>query len=71
MKDNFGTFAHYILKTKDSYSTTPEEFFKNDLFALRAGIELLEVSKGYSRAKMVITPQHLNAGERTQGATAL
>ena len=67
MKDNFGTFAHYILKTKDFYSTTPEEFFKNDLFALHAGIELLKVSKGYSKTKMRIMPHHLNAGGRTQG----
>lgn len=67
MKDNFGTFAHYILKTKDFYSMTPEEFFKNDLFALHTGIELLEVSKGYSKTKMRIMPHHLNAGGRTQG----
>lgn len=46
---------------------TPQEFFKNDLFALHAGIELLEVSKGYSKTKMRIMPHHLNAGRRTQG----
>ncbi|MGL5272912.1 MAG: PaaI family thioesterase [Phocaeicola sp.] len=46
---------------------TPEEFFKNDNFATLTGIELLETTKGYSRAKLVIEEKHLNAGGRTQG----
>ena len=46
---------------------SPQEFFKYDLFATRAGVELLEVREGYSKAKMVITEEHLNAGHRTQG----
>lgn len=46
---------------------SPQEFFKYDLFATRAGVELLEVKEGYSKAKMVITEEHLNAGHRTQG----
>ena len=41
---------------------TPQEFFKNDIFAKNAGIILLEVRKGYSKAKLEI-----NAGARTQG----
>ena len=46
---------------------TPQEFFKNDLFAENAGVILLEVREGYSKAKLEIKPEHLNAGARTQG----
>jgi acyl-CoA thioesterase len=46
---------------------TPQDFFKNDRFATEAGVELLEVREGYSRASLVITAAHLNAGGRTQG----
>ena len=46
---------------------TPQEFFKMDLFAENAGIVLLEVREGYSKAKLEIKPEHLNAGARTQG----
>ena len=45
---------------------TPQEFFKNDIFAKNAGIILLEVRKGYSKAKLEIKAEHLNAGARTQ-----
>lgn len=44
---------------------TAQEFFKNDLFAENAGVVLLEVRKGYSKAKLEIKPEHLNAGART------
>lgn len=46
---------------------TPQEFFKNDHFAGRVGVELLEVKEGYSKACLIITEEHLNAGHRTQG----
>ena len=46
---------------------TPQEFFKKDLFAEQTGVELLEVREGYSKARLVITESHLNAGQRTQG----
>ncbi len=46
---------------------TAQEFFKNDLFAENAGVVLLEVRQGYSKAKLEIKPEHLNAGARTQG----
>ncbi len=46
---------------------TAEEFFKNDVFATDNGIFLTEIGKGYSRAQLVITEKHLNAGNRTQG----
>lgn len=42
-------------------------FFQNDRFAAGAGIKLLEVREGYAKASLVITPEHLNAGGRTQG----
>ena len=50
---------------------TAQEFFKNDLFAENAGVVLLEVRKGYSKAKLEIKPEHLNAGARTQGGCLL
>ena len=43
---------------------TPQEFFKKDLFAEQTGVELLEVREGYSKARLVITENHLNAGHR-------
>ena len=46
---------------------TAQEFFKNDLFAENTGVVLLEIRKGYSKAKLEIKPEHLNAGARTQG----
>lgn len=46
---------------------TIQEFFKNDRFAEGAGVELLEVKKGYSKARLVVGEEHLNAGSRTQG----
>ena len=46
---------------------TPQEFFKNDLFAEKAGIVLMEVREGYSKARLEIKKEHLNAGNRTQG----
>lgn len=46
---------------------TPQEFFKNDHFAGKVGVELMEVKEGYSKARLVITKEHLNAGHRTQG----
>lgn len=46
---------------------TPQEFFKNDRFATNTGIELMEIKEGYSKTRLVITAEHLNAGGRTQG----
>lgn len=46
---------------------TIQEFFKNDRFAEGAGVELLEVKEGYSKARLVVGEEHLNAGSRTQG----
>ena len=46
---------------------TAQEFFKNDLIAENTGVVLLEIRKGYSKAKLEIKPEHLNAGARTQG----
>ena len=46
---------------------TPQEFFKNDHFAGKVGVELIEVKEGSSKARLVITEEHLNAGHRTQG----
>lgn len=46
---------------------TAQEFFKKDLFATNAGVELIEVREGYSKTRLKIKPEHLNAGGRTQG----
>lgn len=46
---------------------TAQEFFKKDLFATNAGVELIEIAEGYSKARLKIKPEHLNAGGRTQG----
>lgn len=46
---------------------TPQEFFKKDRFADMAGVELVEIKEGYSKARLVVTEEHLNAGHRTQG----
>lgn len=46
---------------------TPQEFFKKDRFADKAGVELVEIKEGYSKARLVVTEEHLNAGHRTQG----
>lgn len=56
-----------LTKTQKTNIMTPQEFFKNDLFAENAGVVLLEVREGYSKAKLEIKPEHLNAGARTQG----
>ncbi len=52
---------------QNRYKMTAQEFFKNDLFATNAGVELIEIREGYSKAKLEIKPEHLNAGQRTQG----
>lgn len=44
-----------------------KEFFKADRFATQAGVELLEVKPGYAKARMLVTPEHLNAGGVCQG----
>ncbi len=44
-----------------------KDFLKNDRFAVNAGIELVEVSEGLAKARMVVTKEHLNAGGVCQG----
>lgn len=44
-----------------------KEFFKGDRFAALAGIELMEIGDGYGKARMLITPEHLNGGGFCQG----
>ena len=41
---------------------TPQEFFKKDRFADNVGVELIEIKEGYGKARLVITEEHLNAG---------
>jgi len=43
------------------------QFLKNDKFAEHVGIELLEVSRGRTRAKMQIKEHHLNGLKIVQG----
>lgn len=42
-------------------------FFQGDVFAKKAGVELLEAKSGYAKARMLITPDHLNGGHVCQG----
>lgn len=42
-------------------------FFKNDRFAAMIGAELMEVSEGYAKARMLVTDEHLNATGYCQG----
>ena len=45
-----------------------KDFFMDDRFACQAaGVELLEAKPGYAKARMLITPEHLNAGGVCQG----
>jgi acyl-CoA thioesterase len=43
------------------------DFFKKDRFAALAGVELMEVGEGRAKARMLITPDHLNGGGVCQG----
>ncbi len=43
------------------------KFFENDRFARNAGVELLMLEDGHARARMRVTPAHLNAGGVCQG----
>lgn len=56
-----------IVAEESMNDMTPQEFFKNDLFAERTGIVLVEVREGYAKAMLEIRNEHLNAGNRTQG----
>ena len=44
-----------------------KRFFKKDNFAANSGIELLEVSPGYAKARLDIEEKHLNALRTVQG----
>lgn len=46
---------------------TLKEFLKNDRFADNSGVELLEITPGYAKARMLVTPAHLNGGGVCQG----
>ncbi|MBQ8736421.1 MAG: PaaI family thioesterase [Bacteroidaceae bacterium] len=44
-----------------------KEFLKKDRFAAMAGVELIEAEKGYAKARMLLTSEHLNAVGVCQG----
>lgn len=46
---------------------TLSELLCRDRFARQAGVELLDIRPGYAKAKMEITPDHLNAAGVCQG----
>ena len=46
---------------------TLQEFLKKDRFAANAGAELLEISEGHARTRMLVTAEHLNGGGVCQG----
>lgn len=45
----------------------PRQFFANDQFAVQTGIELLEIGKGYARARLPVTPRLYNSVNIVQG----
>ncbi len=47
--------------------TEIKNFFKRDRFAESIGIELLNISLGYAKAKIDIKPEHLNGFRAVQG----
>lgn len=55
----FGCTKSNIMKAID--------FFRNDKYAALTGIEMVEVNKGYAKAKLAILEMHQNAGKTTQG----
>jgi acyl-CoA thioesterase len=61
-------------KEAQAHTTLPADvlasirrYFKNDRFAERADIELLEVSPGRARARMTLSEHHLNGYGTVQG----
>ena len=49
---------------------TPDEireFFVKDRFAAATGIEILEVSEGYAKTRLVVEDRHLNANNVVMG----
>ena len=46
---------------------TLKEFFDRDRFAAMIGAELTEIRQGYARARMLVTPEHLNGAGQCQG----
>jgi acyl-CoA thioesterase len=44
-----------------------KHYFKKDIFIVNVGIELLEISPGYAKAKLEIEERHLNALKTVQG----
>lgn len=43
------------------------EFFKNDRYAEFTGIEILEVSEGYAKTRIVVEDKHLNGNNVVMG----
>lgn len=46
---------------------TKEEFFRSDRFVAHCGIELVSHAPGAAKARLVVTPNHLNALGIVQG----
>ena len=44
-----------------------KNYFKKDIFIVNVGIELLEISPGYAKAKLEVEEKHLNALKTVQG----
>ena len=43
---------------------TLSELLKNDRFARAAGVEILDIRQGYAKARMEVTPAHLNGSAK-------
>jgi acyl-CoA thioesterase len=44
-----------------------KNYFKIDMFIVNVGIELLEISPGYAKARLEVEEKHLNALKTVQG----
>ena len=44
-----------------------KNYFKKDMFIVNVGIELLEISPGYAKARLEVEEKHLNALKTVQG----
>lgn len=46
---------------------TLKDYFKDDKFAMNAGVEILDIKEGYAKGRMLVTEEHLNANGACQG----
>lgn len=63
----FDTYFCDVTKSNKMNTDKIKEFFKDDRYATLSGIEIIDVEKGYCKAKLEIQDKHLNAANVVQG----